>query len=254
MKFFYNRKSTVTILLIALLLISCFLIIRLELRAASLQSRLDEHHSELKNNSDELVQLKKIHRKVGDNFIHISKALLQLGTGPNTNLVFNEEIFSLIIRTGDLRFEIAEYKHYKIIELINENSKIILKDGNIEIKVADDKSFGYDKKSDLLYMKNKGVSMHMGKLNDDKGKFLDYGTFFRTNSGVQFTIRDEGISGWVPSNNGSYSFKLAAKKKYVELKKDNSILRMEGDDISIEAPGDINITSKNGKVNINGKR
>jgi hypothetical protein len=223
MKFLNNRKGTLTFLLIVLLVVSCFLIVRLEIKAASLQSRLDEHHSELKNNSDELENLSSFIRKINNNGITIDGNKILISAGQS------------------------------VVKL--ENNKISIETpGEIQIGNSSDINFGYDKKNDALYMKNKGVSMHMGKLNDDKGKFLDYGTFFRTNSGVQFTIRDEGISGWVPSNNGSYSFKLAAKKKYVELKKDNSIIRFEGDDISIEAPGDINITSKNGKVNINGKR
>lgn len=223
MKFLKSPKDAITFLLVALLVVSCFWIVKSELKAASLQSRLDEHHKQLQNNSDVLENLSSFIRKINNNGITIDGNKILIAAGQS------------------------------VIKL--ENNKISIETpGEIQIGNSSDINFGYDKKSDALYMKNKGVSMHMGKLNDDKGKFLDYGTFFRTNSGVQFTIRDEGISGWVPSNNGSYSFKLAAKKKYVELKKDNSIIRFEGDDISIEAPGDINITSKNGKVNINGKR
>ena len=68
-------------------------------------------------------------------------------------------------------------------------------------------------------------------------------------------ITDEGFIAGVPGKTGSEDYRITiAKDKFVQLRKGNSKITMEDDDITFEAEGDINITSKNGNVNINGKK
>ena len=57
MKFIKSPNGALTLLLIILIVVSCFWIVKSEIRTASLLSRLDEHHEQLKNNSDELDNL-----------------------------------------------------------------------------------------------------------------------------------------------------------------------------------------------------
>ena len=73
---------------------------------------------------------------------------------------------------------------------------------------------------------------------------------------MHFTITDEGFVAGVPGKTGPEDdYKIAiAKDKYVMLKKGKTILKLVDDKIQMEADGDINITSKNGNVNINGKK
>jgi len=222
MKFLSKNNGVITILLIMLLLVSSFFIIQLEMRAASLQSRLDEHHKQLQNNSDVLEGLVFFDRGT-------SKANIQL--------------------TEDIAFLSSELASIKL-----KNNKVEIETpGDIQIGNGKDIRFGYSKKLDVFYMINKGTKLNFGKLINDDGT-LDYGAIIKNKSGDQFVFSDDGAGFWVNSDDGLYSLKLTSKKKFVELKKGNSKIRFEGDDISIEAEGNINITSKNGKVNINGKR
>jgi len=237
------------------------LIVRLEIKAASLQSRLDEHHSELKNNSDELVQLKKFHRKAGDNFIHINKDMLQLGTG-TSYLVFNGEIFAVNINTSNLIFELAEYKHEKLIQIINENSKIILKDDKILIEAKGDisigspgKKFGYSKSEDNIIMKYDDSRIYLGKFGDAKGNPISKGILLEgKKNGPTLMMQENRITLVVPSKDGDYKLYVDPTEEIVGMKLGQSEIIIKKDNIKIEALGDINITSKNGKVNINGKR
>jgi hypothetical protein len=310
MKFLNNRKGTLTFLLIALLVVSFFWIVKSEIRASSLQSRLDEHHEQLKKNSDEMDNLNSFMRRVGNNLLYIDKNMLQLGTG-KSSLFFKGDDFNVNMRSGKLGFELSESK--KIAQLKNGNAEVLLDQDNIEIKskdfgfyidpatndlkivnknkinflldanrniltlsneklaflsddltsdtrnninfnvVGDKIKFGYNKAEDRIYMIHNGSKLFVGKLQIEGGK-EDFGAALISKSGEQIQVREDGILAAVPTQEGTYHIKLASKKKFVEIVKGNSIIRMEGEDISIEALGDINITSKNGKVNINGKR
>jgi len=225
MELLKSRKGALTFLLLVLLFVSCYWIVKSEIRAASLQSQLEEHHKQLKGNSDVLDGLVTFFR----------------GT-KNGSFTATENLASMIADLASIT--------------LKDDKVEIETPGDIEIGNGNDKRFGYNKEKDYFYMVHGETILNFGKHVNADGK-LDYGAFIQTESGGNtntFHISDKGVGIWVHSDEGEYSLKLASKKKFVELKKGNSKVRFEGDDISIEANGDINITSKNGKVNINGKR
>ena len=318
MKFLKNHKGTLTFLLVALLVVSCFWIVKSEIRAASLQSRLDEHHNELMNNSDILTQLKSFWRKVQNSFIVVDEKMVWLGSAKSSLMMKGNE-FNINMSSGKLNLELSESN--KLLQLMNGNSKLSLHqdrtnlvsndlglfiDGDVNnlhisdnnkryfdldtdqkvLQIFNDKlefwadssqlylsdkvrmnskgditfkaigkniTFGYSKAEDRLYMRHNGTKLFVGKLQIEGGK-EDFGAALISKSGEQIQVREEGVFLAVPTPEGTYHINLASKKKFIEIVKGNSIIRMEGEDISIEADGDINITSKNGKVNINGKR
>ncbi len=223
MKFLKSRKGAFTFLLITLLVASFFWIVKSEIRAASLQSQLEEHHKQLKGNSDVLDGLVTFFRGTKTGSIMATENLAAMIAG----------LASITLKDDKVEIETP---------------------GDIQIGNGKDIRFGYNKEKDYIYMVNGGIKLNFGKHANADGT-LHYGVFIETESdGNTVHISDEGVGAWVSSDDGEYSLKLASKKKFVELKKGNSKIRFEGDDISIEAEGNINITSKNGKVNINGKR
>jgi len=327
MDFLKRNNGVTTIMLLILLLVSIILIIQLEIKASSFQSRLDEHHKQLQVNSDVLEGLIFFDRGTAKGNIQLTEDIaymrsdlasiklknnkveietpgeIKIGNGSDIKFGYDKKLdaiymlhkgtklnlgtlwkgkdedYGLVIDTksgntfhvrnegigawvknedGEYSLKLSSKK--KFVELKKGDSKVrfegdsinIEAKGNINIKVTDDTRFGYDKKRDILYMINKGSKFNIGTLW--KGQEEDYGVAIETKSGTILHIRDEGAGIWVKGDDGEYSLKLTSKKKYVELKKGNSKVRFEGNNINIEAEGDINITSKNGKVNINGKR
>ncbi len=222
MKYLKSRKGALTFLLVALLIVCCFWIVKSEIRAASLQSRLDEHHKQLQVNSDVLEGLVFFNRGTSKANIHLTEDIAYISS----------ELASIKLKNNKVEIETP---------------------GDIQIGNGKNIRFGYSKEKDYFYMVHGGTKLNFGKHVTADGTIY-YGAFIETESGNAFHISDEGVGAWVNSDEGEYSLKLASKKKFVELKKGDSKIRFESDDINIEALGDINITSKNGKVNINGKR
>jgi hypothetical protein len=260
MKFLKSPKDALTSLLILLLVVSCFWIVKSEIRAASLQSRLDEHHNQLKNNSDELDNLKQFMRRAGNNIIYIDKDMLQLGSGKST-LQFKGDLFNVNMRSGKIVLELSEPD--KLVQLINESSKIKLKDdkitieakGDITIGPSPDKTLGYVKDEDYIYMAHKDSRIYLGELTHD-GKSVGNGIHLLSKSnGPRIEIMKDKIALGVPSKDSEYyQILVDPTKQIVGLWQGQSKVIIKKDNIEIEALGDINITSKNGKVNINGKR
>ncbi len=68
------------------------------------------------------------------------------------------------------------------------------------------------------------------------------------------TVFDEGIKIYSEGKGFPIGIDVSADRKIIQLYHGDSKIRVEEDNIDIEASGDINITSKNGNVNIKGKK
>jgi hypothetical protein len=66
-----------------------------------------------------------------------------------------------------------------------------------------------------------------------------------TDDGIKIHSKDKGFP---------IGIDVTASAKNIQLYLDDSIILLEKDNIDIETSGDINITSKNGNVNIKGKK
>jgi hypothetical protein len=126
---------------------------------------------------------------------------------------------------------------------------------NIKIKIDDNRVFEFDTKRDLIQILHDGASLDVGKTNFLGGK-KQPGILMKSPNGNMIGVLDDGFLAGVPGKIGPEGdYKIAiAKDKYVMLKKGKTIIKLVDDKIQMEADGDINITSKNGNVKINGKK
>jgi hypothetical protein len=164
-------------------------------------------------------------------------------------------------KTGSEDYRITIAKD-KFVQLRKGKSKITMEDDDITFEaegymvfsIDKDKEFGYSPKKDLIYLIHNKAYISVGTQTSPKGKNY-IGVAINSPNGNELRISDEGFIAGVPGKTGSEDYRITiAKDKFVQLRKGKSKITMENDDINIEALGDINITSKNGNVNINGKK
>jgi len=74
MKFIKSPQKTLIIFLTSIIIVSLFFIIRLEIKAANLQTQWEKHQESLKNNEDILQHLESFFRSVGMNSIKFDKS------------------------------------------------------------------------------------------------------------------------------------------------------------------------------------
>ena len=74
MKFIQSPQKTLIIFLTSIIIVSFFFIIRLEIKAANLQTQWEKHQESLKNNEDILQHLESFFRSVGMNSIKFDKS------------------------------------------------------------------------------------------------------------------------------------------------------------------------------------
>ena len=90
MKSFNASQRVMIIFLTLFIVVCCFLIVRLEIRAANLQSQWDEHKKSLNENMDVLNDLKLFARNVkSGGQIKLSNSLIMRGGGSNNHLILD---------------------------------------------------------------------------------------------------------------------------------------------------------------------
>jgi hypothetical protein len=328
MKILKSPQKVLILFLSVLIVISFIMIVRLEGKAANLQSRLDEHHKSLKQNEDVLSNLKVFQRMVQVNGIYLDDKIVGFFTGksrldmtddkvilssdgdieigPNTNkslgysknkdfiymyhngsriylgqigfksgkeqgirliskddgsilsVANNGIVLTVLDKQGDYKISMAPSKDYlkiskdeSVIKLEKENIDIEAK-GDIKIGPSDEKNFGYNKSVDKIYMLNQDSRVIVGPLERD-GKFLSNGIMLIAKTdGPQLAVYDKMISLGVPGKD--LTLQLNLDKEMIGMKQGQSTIKLEKNKLEIEVVGDINITSKNGNVNINGKK
>jgi len=277
MKYLIIRKGTLTFLLVALLIVCCFWIVKSEIRAASLQSRLDEHHKQLEQNADYLKGLTGFLRSAGMNKLHFDKEVITISSG-NTKMTMHSDgvkigIADFLLQMTKSLKEFGLYAYPNLgmtlslihneLLLKNHGSTITLKKNDIDIVAKGDirigptgRTLGYSKSGgDYLYMEyDDETRIYLGKLASNKtGKGIGKGIVLQAKwNGPMLSVSENMILLETPDS--KYKLFIDPANQLVGMKQGQSQITIKNDKIEIEALGDINITSKNGKVNINGKR
>jgi len=238
MKILKSPQKVLILFLTVLVVLSFIMILRLEGKTAILQSRLDEHHKSLEKNKDVLDNLESFSRMIKNNGISIDGNKVTLQSGQSTITLQNNNIN--ISSNGDI-----------VMGTPTKSFVHIQKDGNIIIGPNNEKNLGYDKTEDLIYMLHNGSRVTLGKGGTSKRQGI---RLISKTGGPRLSVYQEGIIITVPDKQGDYKISMAPSKNYIKISKDESVIKLENENINIEAKGDINITSKNGNVNINGKK
>jgi len=205
-----KSPQKVLILFLSVLIIICFImIVRLEGKAASLQSRLDEHHKSLEKNKDILSNLEVFQRMVQTNGIYLDDKLVGFFAGKSR------------------------------LDMTNDNVKLS-SDGDIEIGPNTNKAIGYTKNEDLIYMYHNKSRIYLGQIGFKSGKKQGIHIVSKDN-GPRIAVVDDGILLNVPDKKGDYKISMAPSKDYIKISKDESVIKLENENIDIEAKGDIKI-------------
>jgi len=216
MKSFKSPQKVLILFLSVLIVISFIMIVRLEGKAASLKSRLDEHHKSLEKNKDVLENLDSFTRKIKNNGITINGNKIKLST---------------------------------------DKSSLELGKDMMTLGASSDVFFEYDHKRDLIAMKNKSQYIVIGKLGD-KGKEVETVHISGGSKGKQMlVIEDEAIVLGVRGlKDGPLQFEIRPKIGAIHMGQGQCLIQLQNNNVDITTPGDINITSTNGNVNIKGKK
>jgi hypothetical protein len=204
-------------------------IIKLEIQASSLKSILQEHHKSLDDGDDVLdidwLFLRNLKNKSFISLMH-DNAVMQ---------IYNTSI-------GVLKDELR-----------------MTTEGDINIGNQKVKYVKYDSKKDLLSLVADFAEVSIGNISFEGKKQKGIKMVNYHNTQKVFLLDDRLLIRSVGEDN-NFFIEFHPSEKYLKIGSTdlntgkNSILKFEKDFIDIEANGDINITSKNGKVNINGKR
>jgi hypothetical protein len=312
MKSFKSPQKVVIIFLTLFIMLCCFLIVRLEIKAANLQSQWDEHQKWLKNNEDVLFGLKRFGREVkgqygtlklwndygylifwdnqvkiqssGDfifenmngtkkyfgydsknnetfmngvengmvtignenlkNFLSISDDWIRLNSKINKG-----DYVGLYIDPTDRKVDISTGPDKASITLDQEHVKIR---GDGSISIGGEKSglkyFGYDRQRKLVYMKGEGKDEHVNV----KGNEI----YMETSNGkCEINMKEEKIEIiCTPTKGPIFGVSFNPIVQSIDIDAGDASIILAKDVIHFDAEGDINITSKNGNVNIKGKK
>ena len=209
MKIFKSPQRVLILFLSVLIVTSFIMIVRLEGKASSLQSSLDEHHKSLKQNEDVLSNLKVFQRMVQANGIYLDNKLVGFFA-------------------GNSRLDMT-------------NDKVILSSDDIEIGPSSEKNMGYNKSDDTIYMLHKGARIILGQITTlSSGKKPGIQMVSKDN-GPNLAVLENGIVLTVPDKQGDYKISMAPFKDYLKISKDESVIKLEKENIGIEAKGDIEI-------------
>ncbi len=81
MKLLKSPKNTLIIFLTSIIIVSFFFIVRLEIKAANLQTQWEKHQESLKKNEDVLTQLESFRRQVTKSTLKIDISGIDLISG-----------------------------------------------------------------------------------------------------------------------------------------------------------------------------
>ncbi len=178
----------------------------------------------------------------------------------NTQLVMTDKglMIGTTGKTGEYRFDFIPGKD--ILKLSKGKSELIFEKDNVKLQVesgveigpSDKKNFGYRKSEDLLYMLNQDSRVTVGPVHRG-GKFVSNGIMLISKTdGPQISVYDKVISLGIPGKD--LLLQLNLDKDMIGMMQGQSKIKLEKNKLEIDVVGDINITSKNGNVNINGKK
>jgi hypothetical protein len=240
MKIFKSPQKVLILLLSVLIVLSFIMIVRLEGKAASLQSLLDDHHKSLEKNKDILDNLELFSRSIKNNGISIDGNKITLESGSTSLNLLKDEIS--ILSDGELVMGTPNYsiRFYK-------DGSFVIGDNN------GDRRLGYSKSVDKMYMLYNETGLKIGTFKDKTGKNESNGIMLLgpKKDGSKVYISDKRIH--LSIRNKELALELNDKKGFI-IKQGQSEILLANNKLSIDVDGDINITSKNGNVNIKGKK
>jgi hypothetical protein len=250
MKFLNYPQKVIISFLIAFLLLLGFMIIRLELKAASLQSRWEEHQKSLKKNEDILDNLNYFWRKVKKGQIILDDNYSSVEYDESEVTLYDKRI--ILKSKGDVN--IIGGEEIKIGHPPNHTVFYTKKDGDIAIAPSHDKRIGYQKKEDFIFMLNNGSRVFLGE-----AEFSPFGKsqgihVISKDLGPKLSVNHNGIVLRIQRKQGEFCIVMSADKDYINISKGESVITLEKENIDIQAKGDINLKSINGNVNIDGKK
>jgi hypothetical protein len=248
MKIFKSPQKVLILFLSVLIVISFIMILRLEGKTASLQSQWQNHQSSLQKNEDILDKLNVFARLVKNNAIRLDGNNIVLMSG--SSVIGLEDKGVGVTTDGNIQID-----NQSGSELIFEKENVILKvKGDIQIGPSKDKYIGYNAKEDRLYIHHSGSEIFLGQIYS-QGKPFANGIFMRGKDGGPYlTVNERNLRLVAPMKAGLYDITIDPENKMLGINCGKSFIVIEKDNIKIDTPGDINITSTNGNVNIRGKK
>ncbi len=246
MKIFRNNKIFRYFIFSLIFSFFVFWIVRLELNASTMQTRWEELKKSLEQNRDNLTGLNSFVRGIGSSTLIIDQNNVGFTAGDNLVNVSN---------------------HEGLLANSKTKTSIVWDEDEIKLTVNNNFSMGMDKKLGSVYMTHNGSNIVVGDFIS-KGNIKHHGIemynqhtsnktseFHLTNDGIRLTSINVPLSiSYLGKNNEYYGLELRPSKDLIRLMKGKSIIKFEKDKIEFKADGDINITSKNGNVIINGKK
>ena len=209
MKFIKSLQKVLIIILAIIVVSSCIFIIKLEIKAANLQTQWEEHQKSLKKNEDVLQNLKIFSRFVKKNTVKVDDNNILLISGDTWFVISNEEV--------------------------NISTK-----GKIELGGVTDNYLGFDSQKKLTYLSYKGSQVSAGNITVG-GKKYDGVLVRSSNGGTQLVMTDKGLSIAASGTNDEYRFELKPSADVVILSKGNSEFKLEKDNLKIKVDGNIEI-------------
>jgi hypothetical protein len=249
MKLFKTQQKVIIIFLFFLLIISISFIVHLEIKAANLASKWEEHEKSLLKNQDVLDGLGTFARLVKNDAIRLD--------GNSIVLMDNNSVLGMdkngIGLTSDQDIKI---NHQSGSELSFEKDDVKIKVmGDIQIGPSKDKYIGYKADEDRFYIHHSGSEIFLGEIKGPQGKPFANGIYIRGKVGGPYlSVNEKNIRLIAPMKNGLYDITIDPENKLLGLNCGNSYIVLDKDDIDIEAKGNISISALNGIVSINGKR
>lgn len=249
MKLFKSTRKVIILFLFFLLLISISFVVHLEIKAASLASKWEEHEKSLLKNQDVLDGLETFARLV-------KKSALRLD-GNGIGLMYDNSVLgmdkNLVGLTSDRKILI---EHNSGSELSFEKNNVTLKvSGDIKIGPSGDRYIGYKSNEDRFYIHHSGSEIFLGQIYDKQSKPFANGVYLRGKSdGPYITVNERNIRLTARVKNRLYDITIDPENELVGLNCGKSFIVIEKDKIKMDTSGDINITSTNGNVNIKGKK
>ena len=287
MKSFNSSHPAIIIFLLLFIVICFFLIIRLEIKAANLQSRWDEHKKSLEQNNDVLEDLFWFYRSTkkdeaylqlmndaasisgGKNFISVGSAGIQGQSGSDIKFGGRKPFIDYFGYDSNSRstFMRGVGNGNVFVRSNNGENYLRITDDEVAINAWDKNkhSLGFSvmpssgriditsggNRADIT-LEEKDISMNCENEINFEGKILN----MVNASGIcKIIMAEEDIHIiCTPSNGPVFGVLFGSATQSISINTQDASIILAKDVIHFEAESDINITSKNGNVNIKGKK
>jgi len=287
MKAFKSPQRVTIVFLTLFIMLCCFLVIRLEIKAANLQSRWDEHQKSLKQNEDILDELNWFIRstKKGEASFELMNEAASMRGGKNFIGISSLGIDGR--SDSDIKFggkkPYIEYFGYDskskstFMRGVGNGNVLIRSNGGDDFLRIDDDWIllhSHDKNNHPLGL---DINPSLGKVEiingggstkitltkenisidgkneiDIEGKIL---TMVDASGKCKIRMAEDDIQIiCTPSKGPVFGVSFSPSLQSINISTHDASINLAKDVIHFEAEGNINITSKNGNVNIKGKK